>query len=89
VSTSGANATVTNRGATVAALIRLAVRDGHGERVLPARHDDNYFWLLPGESRRVGVSWPGRLGRSRGVRITAHRPDLDFAPSAPIPPVTR
>jgi hypothetical protein len=79
VSTSGATAagcealtaTVTNRGSTVAALVRLAVRDGHGERVLPARYDDNYFWLLPGESRKVGVSWPGRLGRPGGIRVTA------------------
>ena len=40
-------------------------------RVLPARYDDNYFWLLPGETRRVTVSWPGRLGHSRGVRVSA------------------
>ena len=64
-------ATVTNRGSSVAALIRLAVRDDRGERVLPARYDDNYFWLLPGETRRVTLSWPGRLGRSRGVRVSA------------------
>ncbi len=33
--------------------------------------DSNYFWLLPGESRSVGVSWPARLGRPRGVTVTA------------------
>jgi hypothetical protein len=64
-------ATVTNRGSSVAALIRLAVRDSHGDRVLPARYDDNYFWLLPGESRKVNVSWPGRLGCSHGVQVSA------------------
>ncbi|WP_436520679.1 discoidin domain-containing protein [Actinoplanes sp. HUAS TT8] len=64
-------AVVTNRGPAVAALVRLALRDGHGERVLPARYDDNYFWLLPGESREVVVSWPGRLGRPHGLTVTA------------------
>ena len=64
-------ATVTNRGSSVAALIRLAVRDSHGDRVLPARYDDNYFWLLPGESRKVTLSWPGRLGCSHGVQVSA------------------
>ncbi|MEV6843780.1 glycoside hydrolase family 2 protein [Actinoplanes sp. NPDC051411] len=63
--------TVTNRGSTVAALIRLAVRDSHGDRVLPVRYDDNYFWLLPGESRKVTVSWPSRLGCSHGVQVSA------------------
>jgi hypothetical protein len=67
----GLTATVTNHGDTVAPLIRLAARDGHGDRILPARYDDNYFWLLPGESRRVTVSWPSRLGKPRGARVTA------------------
>jgi hypothetical protein len=33
------------------------VRDRGGDRVLPAQYDDNYLWLLPGESRRLAVSW--------------------------------
>jgi Ig-like domain-containing protein len=75
VSTSGDTATVSNRGSVVAALVRLAVRDGHGERVLPATYDDNYFWLLPGESRTVGVSSPGGLGASGSPpRRTTRRP---------------
>jgi lambda repressor-like predicted transcriptional regulator len=67
----GLTAAVTNHGGTVAPLIRLAARDGHGDRILPARYDDNYFWLLPGESRRVTVAWPSRLGKPRGARVTA------------------
>jgi hypothetical protein len=43
-------------------MVRLAVRDGHGDRVLPVRYDDNYFWLLPGESRSVALTWRGRGG---------------------------
>ena len=55
--TRGRVATVTNRGAAVAAMVRLGVRDGEGNRILPVRYDDNYFWLLPGESRSIAVAW--------------------------------
>ncbi|GAA0481182.1 hypothetical protein Ade02nite_56440 [Paractinoplanes deccanensis] len=68
----GVTATVTNRGKAAAALIRVALRDGKGDRVLPAQYTDNYFWLLPGESRKVGITWPSRLGRPRGLKVTAH-----------------
>ncbi|WBB67874.1 discoidin domain-containing protein [Micromonospora sp. WMMD812] len=63
--------TVRNTGDSVAALVRLSVRDSEGNRVLPARYDDNYFWLLPGEERRVGISWPERPHTPRQVRVTA------------------
>ncbi|MEU8329325.1 discoidin domain-containing protein [Micromonospora sp. NPDC048839] len=63
--------TVRNQGRAVAALVRLGVRDKRGDRVLPARFDDNYFWLLPGESRQVEVSWPARPGLAREVTVTA------------------
>ncbi|MFE0529978.1 discoidin domain-containing protein [Micromonospora parva] len=63
--------TVRNQGRTVAALVRLAVRDKDGSRVLPARYDDNYFWLLPGETREVRISWPARPGVARQVTVTA------------------
>ena len=49
--------TVRNDGRTVAAMLRLSLRDKRsGERVLPVRYDENYFWLLPGESRTVTVT---------------------------------
>jgi hypothetical protein len=51
-------ATVHNHGDTVAAMLRLSLRDRHsGDRVLPTRYSDNYMWLLPGETRRIVVSW--------------------------------
>ena len=58
----GANGTFTatlrNTGSTVAAMLRLSLRDQHtGDRVLPTKYSDNYFWLLPGESREVTMSW--------------------------------
>ncbi|MFG1994950.1 discoidin domain-containing protein [Actinoplanes sp. NPDC048988] len=67
----GLTATIANRGGVVAALVRVALRDGAGERVLPAEYSDNYFWLLPGESRKVAVTWPSRLGRPHGLKVTA------------------
>ena len=70
LSTRGRAATVTNRGAAVAAMVRIGVRDGRGDRILPVRYDDNYFWLLPGESRSVGLAWR-RPGRAR-VEVSAY-----------------
>ncbi|MEW2134236.1 discoidin domain-containing protein [Streptomyces sp. NPDC005435] len=59
-------AQVTNRGSSVAAMVRLSLVDTRsGDRVLPAEYDDNYLWLLPGESRTVTVSWPGSAEAAR------------------------
>ncbi len=50
-------ATVRNAGTTPAAMIRLSLRDQTGStRVLPTTYGDNYFWLLPGESRTVTIT---------------------------------
>ncbi|MGW7571796.1 discoidin domain-containing protein [Streptomyces tendae] len=51
-------ATVRNRGTAVAAMVRLSLMDREGARVLPTLYSDNYLWLLPGESRKISVSWP-------------------------------
>lgn len=54
----GLLAAVRNTGTAPAAMVRLALRDRRsGERVQPVFADDNYFWLLPGESREVALSW--------------------------------
>jgi hypothetical protein len=53
----GYTATVHNTGRSVAAMIRLSLREHNGtDRVLPTLYGGNYFWLLPGESRTVTVS---------------------------------
>lgn len=50
-------ATLRNTGPTVAAMVRLSLRTHNGkDRVLPTTYGDNYFWLLPGESRTVSVT---------------------------------
>ncbi|MFE3167902.1 discoidin domain-containing protein [Streptomyces sp. NPDC059224] len=52
-------ARVTNRGSSVAAMLRVSLRDARtGQRVLPTLYSDNYLWLLPGEARTVTASWP-------------------------------
>ncbi|WP_328580627.1 discoidin domain-containing protein [Streptomyces sp. NBC_00370] len=69
--------TLRNDGASVAALVRLGVRDAHGDtRVLPTRYSDNYLWLLPGESRTVTLSWPARALPSGRPRFTAEALNL-------------
>ena len=48
--------TVRNEGTGVAFLVRLRlVKEKDGEEILPVFWDDNYFSLLPGESREVAV----------------------------------
>ncbi|HEY3871919.1 MAG TPA: discoidin domain-containing protein [Actinocrinis sp.] len=54
--------TLRNTGSTVAAMLRLSLRDERtGDRVLPTRYSDNFLWLLPGESRDLSLSWSGGL----------------------------
>jgi hypothetical protein len=66
--------TVGNRGSAVAAMVVLSLRDeASGTRVLPAQYSDNYFWLLPGETRDVTVSWPsGRGPASPAIRVSGY-----------------
>lgn len=46
--------TVENPSRTPALLVRLkAVREKSGDRILPVLYEDNYFTLLPGETRRI------------------------------------
>jgi hypothetical protein len=63
--------TISNRGNTVAPMVRLSVRDQRGNRVLPATYDDNYLWLLPGEARQIAISWPIDAASGLGVHIEA------------------
>lgn len=51
-------ATVVNTGSSPAAMVRLSLAAPQpGGPALPALADDNYLWLLPGESRDVTLSW--------------------------------
>ena len=50
--------TVANPGKTIAFAVRLLVKKGPGgDEVLPVLWEDNYFPLLPGESRQVAATY--------------------------------
>ncbi|MEV4317137.1 discoidin domain-containing protein [Actinocrispum sp. NPDC049592] len=50
-------ATIRNTGKSVAAMVRLSLRERNGtDRVLPTLYGDNYFWLLPDETRTVTIN---------------------------------
>ena len=53
------NVTISNTGSIVAFFIRLKVLDNSGTRILPVYYTDNYFTLLPGESKTVGLEYKG------------------------------
>ncbi|MGW2959071.1 discoidin domain-containing protein [Streptomyces sp. NPDC001220] len=75
-------ARLTNRGSSVAAMLRVSLRDARsGHRVLPTLYSDNYLWLLPGESRTVTASWPADVPLSQpSVRVEGHNVPRSTAP---------
>jgi hypothetical protein len=48
---------------------KLTLVDHMGARILPARYSDNYLTLLPGEARRVLISYPAKLGARATVKL--------------------
>ena len=61
--------TVVNPGKTIAFAVRLLVKKGaEGDEMLPVLWEDNYFPLLPGESRQVAATYRASdLGRAAPV----------------------
>ena len=61
--------TVSNPGRSLAFGVRLkVVRDTDKEEILPVLWEDNYFALLPGETRRITAEYaPKDLGKARPV----------------------
>lgn len=53
----GNSITLTNTGNTPAVMIRLNLKGGDGEQILPVIYSDNYLHLMPGESRTINVEW--------------------------------
>jgi hypothetical protein len=51
-----------NDGKLPALAAKLTLVDHMGTRILPARYTDNYITVLPGEPRRVLISYPAKLG---------------------------
>lgn len=60
--------TVSNPSKTPALQVRLTLRDAKtGQRILPVYYQDNYFSLLPGESREVRIETRGAV---KDIRVT-------------------
>jgi exo-1,4-beta-D-glucosaminidase len=61
--------TVRNTGRTLAFGVHLCVKKGaDGEEILPVLWEDNYFALLPGETRRISATYSAHdLGKSAPV----------------------
>ena len=64
-----ATVTVTNPGKSLAFAVHLKVtKDAGGEEVLPVLWEDNYFPLLPGQTRQVTATWqPRDMGKAKPV----------------------
>ena len=53
-------------------MVRLNLKGSDGEQILPVSYSDNYFHLMPGESRTVEVGWAGEDagGSSPVIEVT-------------------
>lgn len=58
-----------NKSRTPALGLKLRLIDAEGETLQPAEYSDNDVSLLPGESRRVDIFYPSRLGSRTRVDI--------------------
>jgi hypothetical protein len=47
-----------NKGSAAALETKLTLTNSSGERILPAYYSDNYFSLLPGETREIEIEYP-------------------------------
>ncbi|MDR0542274.1 MAG: hypothetical protein LBH19_08685 [Dysgonamonadaceae bacterium] len=61
-------AEIKNTGSAPAFMIRLKTVDSQsGEPVLPVYYTDNYFTLMPGETKNVGFEW--NVGQTEGKQL--------------------
>ncbi len=58
-------ATLTNTGKAAALQAKLTLENADGSRILPALYQDNYVSLLPGETRRIEISFPTTAAKGR------------------------
>ena len=68
---------LTNNGNIPALMLRLKlVSKSTGEMVLPVLYSDNYFSLMPGETREIGIeASPDDLCGKTGLEITGFNLD--------------
>jgi hypothetical protein len=61
----GKRITLTNNGQVPAVMLRLNLKGDDGEQILPVIYSDNYFHLMPGESRTIDIEWKNEDARNR------------------------
>lgn len=61
--------TITNKSDVPALMIRLNVVGGDGEQILPMIYSDNYFSLMPDESKEVTLQWADRDTRGKKAKV--------------------
>lgn len=69
VSGETARVVLTNKGKSVAPFLRLNLKGTDGEQILPVIYSDNYFTLMPGESKTVTISWKPEDARDQQVNV--------------------
>ena len=67
--TQKAEVTLRNTGKTPAVFLRLNLKGTDGEQILPACYSDNYLTLMPGETRKVTVTWRREDARGQKAMI--------------------
>lgn len=60
---------IRNTGTIPALLIRLNLKGGDGEQILPVIYSDNYFSLMPNESKKIKVSYRDEDGRGQAPYV--------------------
>ena len=61
--------TLKNCGKTVAPFLRINLKGGDGEQILPVIYSDNYFTLMPGEQKTVNIEWKAEDARGQQPRF--------------------
>ena len=68
-SQTSSSVTLKNNGSTVVPLVRLNLKGKDGDQILPVDYSDNYFHLMPGESRTVDISWQDHDARGEDAVV--------------------
>lgn len=64
-----ATVTICNTSDTPAMMIRLNLMGNDGEQILPVDYSDNFFHLMPGEQKTVGIRWNAADARNSRPQV--------------------
>ena len=61
--------TLSNLGKTPAPFLRLNLKGGDGEQILPVMYSDNYITLMSGEQKTINISWKREDARGQQPQV--------------------